>query len=246
MSDRQPPVDTWKEIGMPVLKVFGVLAVVAVIVVLIIKLTKPKSSDPPKSDPNSNPPNSDPNSNPPKSDPSKPKPNSNSEKKCVMKDENDGTCAGDDLSVNEQDECYNYMIKHKMMNEGKCDHLKSLTKSSDCKNEYKKLYEKLVKDGVCEADNKKHDNLTCGQKLNQYQQLHPNACDEFSQAYNSKSQINDIDVKQCYHDALLKNQHNFKGKDVDETTKACIEQCSSSTFGVPPCRTLCTSICRGL
>lgn len=237
MGDRQPPVDTWKEIGMPVLKVFGVLAVVAAIVVLIIKLTKPKSSDPPKSDPNSNPPKSD-----------SPKSNSNSQKKCVMKDENDETCSNDDLSVNQQDECYNYMIKHKMMNEGKCDHLKSLTKSSDCKNEYKKLYEKLVKDGVCEADNKKHDKLTCGQKLNQYQQLNPgvNACDEFSHAYNNESQINDVDVKQCYHDALLNNQHNFKGKDVDETTKACIEQCSSSTFGVPPCRTLCTSVCRGL
>ena len=229
MSDRQPPVNTWKEIGMPV---FGILTVVAAIIVLIIKLTKPKSSDPSKSDPNSNRPKTNPNSNP--------------QKKCMMKDENDEMCAND-LSISQQDECYNYFIKHQMMDKGKCDHLKSLTKSGnkECKNDYKKLYDQMVKDGVCEADTKKHD-LTCGQKLNQYQQLHPNACDEFSQAYNSESQINNVDVKQCYHDALLKNKHNFKGENEDATFSACVEQCSSSTFGVPGCRTLCTSVCRGL
>jgi hypothetical protein len=54
-NDRLLPVDTFKEIGIPVLKVFGVLAVAAAIVVLIIQLLKPK--DQPK-DQNANPPKS--------------------------------------------------------------------------------------------------------------------------------------------------------------------------------------------
>jgi hypothetical protein len=49
-ESRQPPVNTLKEIGIPVLKMIGVVAVTAVIVVLIIQLLKPhQNSNPAKS-----------------------------------------------------------------------------------------------------------------------------------------------------------------------------------------------------
>jgi len=49
-ESRQPPVNTLKEIGIPVLKMIGVVAVTAAIVVLIIKLTKShQNSNPQKS-----------------------------------------------------------------------------------------------------------------------------------------------------------------------------------------------------